>query len=210
MPRGKKRRLSIALHTLSKAEPLSKRSLEDGLEDSTTEEDPNDGFEGRHLYKQLEIRQQLEDTREDIRLAIPSCSQFSELEMVLIAQALNLVPTSFLSWRLHYVGNIVSYCMDKMYAAEEICSLAKRAIEAFSDNIQFLQIPKMELLCKVTLATQVPHTAFLGPPTTSCLVCSRNLSIHNDPSTVVLFGLHGPMPALKITLRCDTCMLNYR
>lgn len=88
--------------------------------------------------------------------------------------------------------------------------LMQNTEQVFSENITYLQTPKSELLWKVTFATQEPHTAFLGPPTTLCLECSGNLSVHNDPSSVVLFGLHGPIPALKITLRCDTCMINYR
>ena len=103
--------------------------------------------------------------------------------------------------------------MDIIYSSEQVAEVVQK-IEGFFLNdaigMANFQTPRAEILWKVTLATKVAHTAFLGPPTIKCLVCKKGLSIHNDPSTVVLFGLHGPLPAIKITLRCDHCMINYR
>lgn len=129
---------------------------------------------------------------------------------VLTAQANNLVPSSFLARRMQYITNIINCTLEATYSSDQIAELVQKAEETFGNDLVNLQTPIAEVLWKVTLATKVAHTAFLGPPTTTCLVCNRRLSIHNDPSTVVLFGLHGPIPANKITLRCDNCMLNYR
>ena len=45
----------------------------------------------------------------------------------------------------------------------------------------------------------------LAPPTFSCLLCSRTLKKHNEPSIVVLFTLEGPVVASKHIWRCRDC-----
>lgn len=57
-------------------------------------------------------------------------------------------------------------------------------------------------------------TRFIGPPTSICLqpTClskRRRLSIHNDPVNVTIFTLKGPVPSIKVTLRCHHCMTKY-
>jgi len=118
---------------------------------------------------------------------------------------MNLVPESFLSRRIHYIVNIVNEVRGKAFVTEEIASLMTDTQHKFRENVINLRTPADHLLWKVTLAKKTPHNIFLGPPTTKCYVCKQNLSVHNNPCTVVVFTLHGPSPALKITLRCDNC-----
>ncbi len=53
-------------------------------------------------------------------------------------------------------------------------------------------------------------TLFLAPPVTTCLTCHSSLHVHNTPVTVICYTEEGPLPALKITLRCSDCAINYR
>ena len=55
-----------------------------------------------------------------------------------------------------------------------------------------------------------PHTLFLAPPVTACIRCASKLSAHKKPTAVICYTCTGPMPAVKITLRCDKCGTNYR
>ena len=52
-------------------------------------------------------------------------------------------------------------------------------------------------------------TLFLAHPVTACITCASKLSIHKKPTTVICYTCTGPMPAVKITLRCDRCGTNY-
>ena len=45
----------------------------------------------------------------------------------------------------------------------------------------------------------------LAPPNFSCLLCSKPLTKHNEPSNVVLFTLSGPVVASKHIWRCRDC-----
>ena len=56
------------------------------------------------------------------------------------------------------------------------------------------------------------HKLFAGciaPPTKVCTVCGGNLQKHNKPSCVTYFLASGPLPFLKVELRCRACNLNY-
>lgn len=48
-----------------------------------------------------------------------------------------------------------------------------------------------------------------GPPTNRCLQCGHQLTRHNEPSDVVVFGLKAPYAGKKIILRRKDCQLNY-
>ena len=133
MPRGKKRRLAAALDSLCDAN----RSSEDAL-----------------------VKEDIVDTTRDAIYRPPvsqdeDCNepQLEVIEMhcdlrwvtVLTAQALNLVPASFLSRRQHYITNIVSHCIERDFTSEEMAVLIQSA-EGVFENITYLQTPKSELL----------------------------------------------------------------
>lgn len=50
---------------------------------------------------------------------------------------------------------------------------------------------------------------FLVPPTTSCISCTKALSGNHNPVKVTWFGLSGMEDAIKLSLRCRNCKLNY-
>lgn len=70
--------------------------------------------------------------------------------------------------------------------------------------------PPDTILWEATHACGLPMLAFLGPPVTNCLSCNSPLQENHRPTSVVCYTLDGPIPALKITLRCRACQINYR
>ena len=66
------------------------------------------------------------------------------------------------------------------------------------------------LKLQTSISTGVPLTCFLAPPVDTCLQCSASLHVHNHPVRVVCYTQDGPVIALKLTLRCRACGLNYR
>ena len=210
--RGKKRKLTAALDALSSS------GYKDGMGSSQSGKslEPLDLIDKKtdDLPAPASQSSKCDDYTEQESLAVETIAPIVSSGLtVLRVQAMNLVPISFLSRRIHYISNVINNSMNTMYSCEQVAELVRKVEGViFNDVVGMVnfQTPRVEVLWNVTLATKVAHTAFLGPPTIKCLVCSKGLSIHNDPSTVILFGLHGPLPAIKITLRCDSCMINYR
>lgn len=127
-----------------------------------------------------------------------------------IGQVVNLVPPIFLKYREEYIASIVNEDMEDdrklslSAVSAAICYLKKiKQLENFG-------YPHRNLLWKATFNKQLPHMEFIGPPVLECVVCNNQLQIHNPPTSVICFRLSGPLPALKITLRCRSCCLNYR
>ena len=73
-------------------------------------------------------------------------------------------------------------------------------IEPISDNI----------LWKATTKLGQPTNLYLCPPVNNCLHCSKSLQIHHEPTIVTCYTWDGPIPAIKLTLRCKPCNLSYR
>jgi len=119
------------------------------------------------------------------------------------------VPSAFRSFRLKYVASVLNTGMDVEYSDIDIASFADVMMVSEEDQL-LLGLPTEELLWKATLNTGRPCTSFLALPTTECLQCHGALYTHNGPSVVVCFGQSGPILASKITLRCQSCHLNYR
>ena len=68
----------------------------------------------------------------------------------------------------------------------------------------------LDLLWDATFKHGQPLTCFLSPPLDSCLLCNGTLTTHNQPTVCICYTLDGPIPAAKITLRCQHCSINYR
>ena len=65
-------------------------------------------------------------------------------------------------------------------------------------------------LWKATFLEESPHNIFLSPPVDKCFSCDTSLQAHHPPTSVVCYTWNGPLPALKLTLRCEKCGINYR
>ena len=226
MPRGKKRRISHALDALIAEERVHDEQFDSchrapDTESRTelAEKCPQKTKCGGH--DSSDVHTPLDQPLDDLSAMAcdypskPNIIQkdgplLSEWGLALLGQTLNLVPVTFLSLRMQYVRNIINHCLGEDFTMEEIVLIAEKANQVFSVNMDYLQKPDSSLLWSVSMVTGTPHNEFLGPPTSICLKCQGGLSLHNSPSTVILFGVNGPKPALKITLRCENCMINYR
>lgn len=49
----------------------------------------------------------------------------------------------------------------------------------------------------------------IAPPTKFCLLCHDELKKHNSPTHVTYYLPSGPLPFVKVELRCCSCELNY-
>ena len=123
---------------------------------------------------------------------------------------MNLIPPAFMHHRLTYVSNIVKQSVGRNLDPS-ILSTKMQSLElAYGSQIHKLGEPPRDILWRATLESGIPHLAFLGPPVASCYACDGQLQTHNPPTSILCYELDGPIPALKITLRCGTCGLNYR
>ncbi len=124
---------------------------------------------------------------------------------VLLSQLARFVPTEFQKYRHQYIADVLNAAG---LLTSDPCEVEALLGQASTDHSW--GSPPPELLWKTTLETGVPHTMFLAPPVETCLQCSSALSIHNKPTVVICYTGGGPLPAMKITLRCRCCGTNYR
>ena len=59
------------------------------------------------------------------------------------------------------------------------------------------------------LQTPLLFSGSIAPPTNLCLVCGGNLHVNNKPTMVTLYHIDGPLPFVKVELRCRSCQINY-
>ena len=131
-------------------------------------------------------------------------------ELVAVGQAMNLVPSVFVQHRVTYIANIVRQSIGRKLDSTVLSTKIKSIELTYGSKINQFGKPLRDLLWGATFKLGIPHLAFLGPPVASCFTCDSQLRSHNPPSTVVCYGFDGPIPGLKITLRCVKCGLNYR
>ena len=131
-------------------------------------------------------------------------------ESMIIGQAMNLVPPLFLHHRSRYITNIVNQYTGKALDVSVIATKMESLLLSNGPHIPKLGEPQRDILWDATFKTGTPHLVFLAPPVTTCYNCDGYLQTHNSPTNVLCFGMEGPFPALKITLRCRNCGLNYR
>ena len=148
-----------------------------------------------------------------VSLQKSTCSENpASIKQLIIAQALNLIPPTFKSHRLKYICNMLNYFdASTNVTVAEVKTLVHQVQQSCETLlIKFFGMPNIDFLWDVTFATNTSHMLFLGPPTEVCFKCSKMLQTHNQPTEILCFNLSGPIPALKITLRCTSCAINYR
>ena len=106
--------------------------------------------------------------------------------------------------------------MDAESSVPDVQQLTKLAAMAdqFSinnkDYIKMLGPVEQSCLWKTTILKGTPYNKFLSPPVDQCLSYGMPLQAHHPPTAVVCYTWDGPIPASKLTLRCDECSINYR
>ena len=130
---------------------------------------------------------------------------------VLLHQLAHYIPDAFGSYKLEYIRSIANTRLATTFSVDEIhgfieCIRAKPLVGEGYASVP----PPISLLWEATFSCSAPRTLFLGPPSTTCLECKSLLVTNHAPIDVVCYTMDGPLPALKITLRCRGCQLNYR
>ena len=128
---------------------------------------------------------------------------------ILLEQLLRLIPVNFRNYRHQYIANILNSALKKCLTPADVKQLVagRESIPRMQDVLGSLPL---DLLWDTTLKHGNPHTCFLSPPLESCLVCASTLATHNQPTVCICYTPDGPIPAVKITLRCQQCSINYR
>ena len=128
----------------------------------------------------------------------------------LLVQLSAHIPASFQNWRLQCSQHILSIGCRREFEAQKVQQLLADIDSLHEFNKEVFGNPPDSFLWEASHAYGLPMLAFLGPPVINCLSCGSPLKVHNRPTTVVCYTLQGPLPAMKITLRCRTCHINYR
>ena len=115
-----------------------------------------------------------------------------------------------MNYRTDYIHDILEAALKVDLEKTELKAMVDSCCK-FDDSLKnAVGIPLQEVLWEATFRHGQPRVLFLAPPASYCLRCNSPLSTHNKPSTVICYTLNGPLPAMKIILRCDKCGINYR
>lgn len=128
----------------------------------------------------------------------------------LLVQLSNHIPQSFKSLKVQCSQHILTTGCKRIFEDEEVQQLLADVDSIPELNSEIFGKPPDTILWEATHAYGLPMLAFLGPPVTNCLSCNSPLQENHRPTSVVCYTLDGPIPALKITLRCRACQINYR
>jgi len=115
----------------------------------------------------------------------------------------------------YVLRNILCANIDKIAipSVEELIGLSHLAEEYMSENKELVEIfgpIEQSMLWKATRLEGEAHNIYLSPPVDNCVLCGSTLQAHHVPTTVICYTWLGPLPASKLTLRCEQCSINYR
>lgn len=129
---------------------------------------------------------------------------------LLLIQLLEHVPAEIRSFRFQYIADILSITLKRTITATRVKELVSESNQ-FKGRLECVDIgkPSIQLLWKATFTLAKPCTQFLAPPVSDCIMCGSSLTTHNKPVTTICYTIAGPIPAMKVSLRCDTCRVNY-
>lgn len=128
----------------------------------------------------------------------------------LFLQLLNYIPVNFRAYWMKYIAEILTSVLKRKVDALQLLPVESEFANASHILNDLLGVPSHSLLWMSSLQEGHPHTLFLSPPINNCLTCGSLLLTHNAPSTVICYTQSGPLLAAKITLRCESCDINYR
>lgn len=128
---------------------------------------------------------------------------------ILLEQLLRIIPVNFRNYRHEYIANVLNCALKTSLTPTDVKHLVSRSSGSphMHDVLGFLPL---NLLWDATFKHEHPYTCFLSPPLDSCSVCTSILTTHNQPTVYICYTPDGPIPAIKITLRCKNCSINYR
>ena len=121
------------------------------------------------------------------------------------------IPGNFQKFGLNCIANVLNTTLLMDLDAEDAQLLIHECDIFHTESAdRMIGPPPLELLWKATFDHGSPHTLYLAPPVDKCISCAHRLTTHNSPTVVICYTCDGPLPALKMTLRCDNCGINHR
>lgn len=136
----------------------------------------------------------------------------------LLRLANNMVPASFMNLKNAYVADIMNMGVQdekKVNAAQvkNLLTVTSKCNNFFGRSCDHSY--KTELR-KLSLESKRSFMYFIAPPVQKCInsLCKKyhqhgSLYIQNREVNVVVHSLQGPMPATKVSLRCNQCSTIY-
>jgi len=137
-----------------------------------------------------------------------------------VVSAINVVPAESGPWRLDITKSLVAAISGNILTVDEgyvVEKLLQTSVNCFSkpcvDGTSYHEI-FTKIMKRKRNSTDQPHqkSLFAGciaPPVKYCLVCQEELKKHNNPTHITYYLPEGPLPILKVELRCRTCQYNY-
>lgn len=137
-------------------------------------------------------------------------SRLGVLGWLLLQQVLQLIPSNFMNYQIDYIHDILETALKLDIQKSELKVIIDTCCKFDESLKNAVGMPLQEVLWEATFKHGQARMLFLAPPTNFCLRCGSLLSTHNKPTTVICYTQNGPLPAMKIILRCDKCGTNYR
>ena len=129
--------------------------------------------------------------------------------------ATQLVPPSFEERRASYIARTVNSVSPRIVNDELINAVLPLCNGPFFDRHACLDAYLPELRT-ISESSGKAHTAYIAPPVTYCInaSCPRrgelcSLVVHHSDVDAVLWEIHGPIPATKVSLKCKHCATIY-
>ena len=212
---SKKRRLTFDLDDVEKRSEETQRAI---LE-------LNKALENCHIAEALNFL----DPEEFLNFATVKCG-YSFVQDLLLT--LSAVPEECEPWRAELTRKLFMYSRGKMSLHNDEDSVVKAFLQYSSfkseiykqtecynavfskcicNSLRNTTMPATIPRSFITAETDkfVPFAGCIAPPAKVCLLCDQELQKHNNPCVVTYYLPSGPLPFLKVELRCRTCGINY-
>lgn len=207
--------------------PSKKRKLNFDLEDAEQKSDPEQGLHSLRLELVNAIGacnlSELLDPEDLISFA---AFKFGYSFIKNVISALSVIPDESGPWRPDLMKFLTSLLTEnKRLNSEQEC-IVNAILQSSTRNNKLFGHGECykQVFAQIVENTEPPATispteqcdmkfplfaGCIAPPTKSCLVCHNDLKKHNNPSPVTYYLPSGPLPFVKVELRCRACELNY-
>jgi len=143
-----------------------------------------------------------------------------------VVSAINVVPAESGPWRLEITKSLIISLLGKTQLHTQLTEdqeyligkLLQTPFDPFSKPLVG-GISYHEVFTKIMSREQdgsekkdqtaLKFAGCIAPPIKYCLICQQELTKHNNPTHVTYYLPEGPLPFLKVELRCRTCQYNY-
>ena len=94
-------------------------------------------------------------------------------------------------------------------AKKTVLSFYYRKLCRIEEEIDLESCVSLLLLCTDDRQPDVDDVEILAPPVNNCINCGKSLKTQNKMCTVTVFSMNTVKTALKLSLRCQDCEINF-